>query len=152
MKGAAIAIDHGTQRTGFASTDPLRIATRPLDVWQGAGDDPALLEHVAQLVREHGADTLVVGLPYNMDGSLGGRAREVLALMAALRDALPALHVLPQDERLTTKEAEALLREAGHHGAARKSRRDSWSALVLLRDWIEQGEPRREWPGATTAG
>jgi len=146
MKTAALAVDHGTQRTGFASTDPLRIATRPLDVWEGPGDDPALVEHVSRLTREHQAETVLVGLPFNMDGSVGGRARDVLAFMARLRDALPEVEVLPQDERLSTKEAEALLVESGFHGEARKSRRDSWSALVLLRDWIEQGEPRREWP------
>ncbi len=146
MKTAALAVDHGTQRTGFASTDPLRIATRPLEVWEGQGDDPALVEYVGRLAQEHQAETVLVGLPYNMDGSVGGRARDVLAFMARLRDALPGVEVLPQDERLSTKEAEALLLESGFHGEARKSRRDSWSALVLLRDWIEQGEPRREWP------
>ena len=146
MKTAALAVDHGTQRTGFASTDPLRIATRPLEVWEGQGDDPALVEYVGRLAQEHQAETVLVGLPYNMDGSVGGRARDVLAFMARLRDALPGVEVLPQDERLSTKEAEALLVESGFHGEARKSRRDSWSALVLLRDWIEQGEPRREWP------
>jgi putative Holliday junction resolvase len=148
MKGAVIAIDHGTLRSGFASTDPLRIATRPLDTWHGAGDDPALLEHVATLVRDHDARTLIVGLPYNMDGSIGPRARDVLAFMANLRDSLPEISVVPQDERLSTKEAEMLLVESGFVGEARKSRRDSWSALVLLRDWIEQGEHEREWPGA----
>ncbi len=148
MKGAALAIDHGTQRTGFASTDPLRIATRPLDVWHGGGDDPALIAHALELANDHGADTLIVGMPYNMDGSVGARGRDVLAFMGALRAAAPAQRIVPQDERLSTKEAEELLRQAGHHGPARKARRDSWSALVLLRDWIEQGEPEREWPAA----
>ena len=49
--------------------------------------------------------------------------------------------VTRQDERLSTKEAEALLRDAGHFGEERKARRDSWSALVILRDWIAAGEP-----------
>jgi len=146
MGGAVIAVDHGGRRTGFASSDPLRIATRPLDVWEGEGDAPELLERVAELVEEHGADTVVVGLPYNMDGSVGPRGVEVLAFMARLRERLPAARVLPQDERLSTKEAEALLADAGHHGESRKARLDAWSALVLLRDWIEQGEPEREWP------
>ena len=141
MKRAALAIDHGTKRTGFASTDALRIATRPLEVWHGEGDAPELLERAAELVDEHSADTLLVGLPYNMDGSLGPRAEDTLRFMRALAARLPACRVIPRDERLSTKEAEELLREAGHHGEARKARRDSWSALVLLRDWIEEGEP-----------
>ncbi|HIG12396.1 MAG: Holliday junction resolvase RuvX [bacterium] len=147
MSGAALAIDHGTKRTGFASTDPLRIATRPLEVFEGDGDGQALLERAAHLAREHGADTLVVGLAYNMDGSLGPRAEETLAFMRALMAHLPACRVIPCDERLSTKEAEELLREAGHHGAERRARRDSWSALVLLRDWIEAGEPQTPLPG-----
>ncbi len=143
---AAIAIDHGEKRTGFASSDPLRIATRPLEQWSGAGDDEALVEYVGTLLEEHNARTLLVGLPYNMDGSVGGRALAVLAFMARLRDRYPEVRVLPQDERLSTKEAEQLLREAGYHGDARKARKDSWSALVLLRDWIDLGEPELPWP------
>lgn len=148
MRGAVIAVDHGTKRTGFASTDPLRIATRPLDVWHGEGASAELVEAIAELVSDHGADTVLVGLPYNMDGSVGPRGAEVLAFMELLRERLEGVRVLPQDERLSTKEAEELLRQAGHHGDARKSRKDSWSALVLLRDWIEQGEPERDWPRA----
>ncbi len=146
MKKAAIAIDHGEKLTGFASTDPLRIATRPLEQWHGDGTDPELFELVGRIARDHGADTLLVGLPYNMDGTVGGRALDVLAFMRDLQIAYPDMRILPQDERLSTKEAEQLLREAGHHGEARKARKDSWSALVLLRDWIEQGEPERPWP------
>jgi putative Holliday junction resolvase len=141
MRRAALAIDHGTKRTGFASTDALRIATRPLEVWHGDGGAPELLERAAVLAEEHSADTLLVGLPYNMDGSLGPRAEDTLSFMRALAARLPGCRIIPRDERLSTKEAEELLREAGHHGDARKARRDSWSALVLLRDWIEEGEP-----------
>lgn len=146
MDPSVLAIDHGTKRTGFAATDPLRIATRPLDQWHGDGDDEALIVYVGKLLDDHSARTILVGLPYNMDGSVGGRALDVLAFMGRLRDAFPDVRVLPQDERLSTKEAEQLLKEAGHHGEARKSRKDSWSALVLLRDWIEQGEPAHPWP------
>ncbi|MCB9913783.1 MAG: Holliday junction resolvase RuvX [Planctomycetes bacterium] len=143
---AVLAVDHGTKRTGFASTDPLRIATRPLEVWQGAGDDPRLVEHVARLAAERDAGVVLVGLPYNMDGTLGPRAQDVLRFARALAARLPDVAVVPRDERLSTKEAEALLREAGHHGDARKARRDSWSALVLLRDWLDAGEPREALP------
>ena len=46
------------------------------------------------------------------------------------------------DERLTTKEAESRLVEAGHTGARRKAAKDAWSAAVLLEDWVRSGEPR----------
>ena len=46
-----------------------------------------------------------------------------------------------KDRNLTTKEAESRLIEAGHTGEDRKSRKDSWSALILLEDWMRAGEP-----------
>lgn len=136
-----LAIDHGTTRTGFAAADPLRIAVAPIDPWRGAGDSQALLEHVAELLRERDVDTFLVGFPFNMDGSIGPRAREVQAFMERLRARFPDVRVVAQDERLSTKAAEDLLREAGHDWRARKELRDSWSALVVLRDWIAAGEP-----------
>lgn len=142
MRGAVLAIDHGQKRTGFAATDSLRIATRPLAVWRGPGDSQELLERVAALASELGADTLVVGMPLSMDGSRGARAKEVETFALRLARRLPELALVLQDERLSTKEAEELLREAGFDREEARARRDSWSALVVLRDWLEAGEPR----------
>ena len=75
-----------------------------------------------------------------MDGSAGGRARLVDAFIEKLQRRLPGIPCVRQDERLTTKEAEERLRKAGHHGPARKARRDSWSAWVLLEDWLRSEE------------
>ena len=146
-RGAALAIDHGTKRTGFAVADPLRIAVHALDPWRGPGGDDALVEHVSALLEERTVTTFVVGVPYAPDGGLGPRAKEVEAFAARLAARFPGVEVVRWDERLTTRAAEDLLRESGHHGDARRARRDSWSALVLLRDWIESGEPRAR-PGA----
>ena len=143
MKGPVLAVDHGTKRTGFATTDPLRIATRPLEVWSGSGSSAELVQHTAALVKEREATHLIVGFPLHMDGTESGRARDVQTFIDALAKVLPDTIIVKQDERLSTKAAEALLKEAGHFGDERKSRRDSWSALVILRDWIESGEPER---------
>lgn len=140
MKAAALAIDHGTRRTGFATSDPLRIATRPLEVWQGAGDGDELVERVAEIALEREVGTLVVGLPVNMDGSEGPRAAQVRAFVRRLRARLPLIAIALQDERLSTKVAEELQREARVPITKRRALRDSWSALVILRDWIEGGE------------
>ena len=140
-RGGALAIDHGTKRTGFAIADPLRIALQALEAFHGPGASAELLDHVGRLLEERTVTTFVVGFPYDVDGGEGGRARDVGAFTERLHARFPAVAIVRYDERLTTKAAEDLLREAGHHGKARKERRDSWSALVLLRDWIESGEP-----------
>ncbi|MFT5050856.1 MAG: putative Holliday junction resolvase [Chlamydiales bacterium] len=138
----AIGIDHGTKRTGFAVTDALRIHISPLGAFHGPGDDPGLIEHIATLLDERDVAVLVVGMPYNMDGSTGPRAESVLAFMRALSARFPKVEVLAHDERLSTKEAEELLRDSGLSAAKRRQQRDSWSALVILQDWIRAGEPR----------
>jgi putative Holliday junction resolvase len=141
MKGGVLAIDHGTKRTGFAVVDPLRIASHALDPWHGPGDAPELLEHLEELLEERDVRTFLVGLPLNMDGTDGPRAADVRRFARALAERFPRVAVVTWDERLTTKAAEELLRESGHRGKDARARRDSWSALVLLRDWIESGEP-----------
>lgn len=140
--GSVLAIDVGTKKTGFAVSDPMRIIVQPLDGVRAGEDDEELLDHVQELLGERHVDTFLVGLPCNMDGSEGPRAEAVRAFTERLSARFPGVGVVTWDERLTTKAAEDLLREAGHDWRAAKDKKDSWSALVLLRDWIESGEPR----------
>lgn len=139
MPASVLAIDHGTKRTGFAVSDALRITVTPLSAFHGPGDGEGLLHHIAGLAEERELETILVGEPLNMDGSPGPRAKDVARFVARLRDRLPEVQITIVDERLTTKEAEARLAEAGHFGKARKARRDSWSAAVFLEDWIRAG-------------
>lgn len=141
-KGGVLAIDHGTKRTGFAVSDALRLGVFALDTFHGDGGGEALLEHVARACSERTIATFLVGMPMDAEGRESGRASEVRAFADRLVQRFPGIEMVFYDERLTTKAALDLLRESGHHGSERKSRRDSWSALVLLRDWIESGEPR----------
>jgi putative Holliday junction resolvase len=139
--GAVLAIDVGTKKTGFAIADALRIIAQPLEGVRAGEDDPALLDHVSHLLSERDVAVFLVGLPRNMDGSEGARAAAVRAFAGRLAARFPGVAVVTWDERLTTKAAEELLREAGFGGREAKGRKDSWSALVLLRDWMESGEP-----------
>jgi putative Holliday junction resolvase len=141
MKGGVLAIDHGTKRTGFAVVDPLRIAAHALDTWRGPGAEPELFTFVQQLLDERDVRIFLVGMPLNMDGTEGPRAADVRGFVTRLAARFPRVKVVTWDERLTTKAAEDLLRESGHHGKDARAKRDSWSALVLLRDWMESGEP-----------
>ena len=135
--GGVLAIDYGDRKCGFASTDALHIAREPLGVLRHDGREDVLLTHLEGLLAERSISTLLVGLPLNMDGSPGERAAAVSAFVARLRTRFPALDVQQWDERLTTKEAEARLRALGRKGRAIRAERDSWSALVLLEDWLQ---------------
>lgn len=142
VTGAVLAFDHGTKRCGFAFADALRITSQALEPWRGPAPEAELFAFVEKLLSERDVRIFLVGLPLNMDGTSGGRAQDVLAFVERLKQRFPRIETITWDERLTTKAAEELLRESGHRGADARARRDSWSALVLLRDWIESGEPR----------
>lgn len=140
--GGILAIDLGRKKSGFATADALRVSLAPLPACRADATSAALLEHVAGLVAERDVTTVLIGMPFLMDGSEGEAARLVRAFEERLKRRLPGLEVCAYDERLTTKEAESRLRESGRTRAQRAAQKDSWSALVLLEDWIASGEPR----------
>jgi putative Holliday junction resolvase len=142
VKGGVLALDHGEKRTGLAVCDPLRVALRPLEAWRGPPEGAGLFEHLESLLAERDVKVLLVGLPLDMDGGEGPRAARVRAFATRLAARFPHSEVVLHDERLTTKAAEELLREAGVGPEERRRRKDSWSALVLLRAWLDSGEPR----------
>lgn len=134
--GGVLAIDHGDLKCGFAATDGLRIARTALGVFRHEGREEDLLRHLDGLLSERDISTLVVGLPLHMDGRPGPRAGIVRAFVRRLAARYPALEIQEWDERLTSKEAEGRLREQGRTGREIRRERDSWSALVLLEDWL----------------
>jgi putative Holliday junction resolvase len=135
--GGVLAIDYGTLKCGFASTDALHIAREPLDVLRHEGREEVLLAHIATLLEERDVSTVLIGLPGGERAEKGPVVPRVLALVETLRERHPGIEVCTWDESLTTKEAEARLRALGRRGRQIRAERDSWSALVLLDDWLE---------------
>ena len=140
MPARLLALDYGRTRIGVAASDPLGLTARPLAaiVCRVRGADPAawrrtVVPLLAALVAERGTERILVGLPLNMDGSEGPMAAEARAFAAVSAETL-ALPVDLEDERLTSDEADAVLREAGVRPSERKRVRDSVAAAVLLRD------------------
>jgi putative Holliday junction resolvase len=136
MHARILAIDYGRVRHGLAVTDGLGLAGRPLPALtrRDAARDLATFR---ALVAEYDVRRLVVGLPINMDGSEGEMAREARAFAEELAGALE-LPLLMEDERLSTDEAETVLREAGLRPSERKRLRDSVAAAVILRGVLER--------------
>lgn len=134
MIGAALAIDHGTKKTGFAVSDALGVSIEPLGVFQGTGE--ALLDRIGELLAERTIRTFVVGLPLNADGTPGPRAQDAEAFGKTLQARFPDQELAWVDERWTTKEAEARLTDAGFRGKERKARKDAWAAALLLEEWL----------------
>jgi putative holliday junction resolvase len=134
--GRLIAIDPGTKRIGIAVSDESRLVTRPLPVIQRSSWKK-LLAQVQSILAEYDAAALVVGLPYNFDGSeseMTVEARDMARKFALSLD----VPVYLQDERATTYEARGRLWKAGVEGADLRSLGDSEAATIILSDFLDR--------------
>lgn len=134
-----LAIDLGDKRTGLAISDPSGTFVSPLDVIELTED--RLIEHIVSVAREEGVGRVVVGLPINMDGTLGPRARSVIAFARKLEAKLGSA-VIFVDERLSSFDAEQQLVDHKRRGAKltrgdKKKRLDALAAASFLRGYLE---------------
>ncbi|TMQ04531.1 MAG: Holliday junction resolvase RuvX [Deltaproteobacteria bacterium] len=138
----ALALDVGSKTIGVAMTDEARIAAHPFKVLSRVGNSGDA-RAVAAVVAEHAVSDVVVGMPFELSGKLGHRARRVRAFIAALREVLPTgAHLHEQDERFTTAEAERALIAADVPRAHRRSVIDGHAAALILRAWLDAQPPR----------
>jgi len=134
-EGRTLGIDYGRKRFGLAISDGLGITAQPLGVVENTGPKETM-EEIAGIVAENGVDAVVVGLPLNMDGSVGPKAREVQEFCKALSEAL-GIAVETFDERLTTVEAERRLKETGATRRKRRRKVDVVAAQIILQTFID---------------
>jgi putative Holliday junction resolvase len=141
-----LAFDFGLRRIGVAVGDTLTRSSTPhaTVACHDSGPDWAAID---RLVRTLGPDLLVVGAPYNDDGSPGRIAAAADAFAAEL-GARSSLAVERADERFSSAEAASLLREQRASGQRRRSVKkgdvDSAAAAVLLAGWLENNRHDRQ--------
>ncbi|MEZ5413859.1 MAG: Holliday junction resolvase RuvX [Opitutaceae bacterium] len=133
-----LGIDYGTRRIGLGYGDDIGVATPlPALVQADAGQRWAEL---AKLVRDRRITDLVLGYPYNMDGTAGFKAKEVDAFAAELRERF-GLPVHMVDERLTSYEAESTIAKGRRRDVRASGLVDSRAATIILQDFLDQRMP-----------
>ena len=135
VEGRILGIDFGDRRIGVAVSDGLGLTAQPVGVVATQAEGQHLGE-LAGICREREVECVVVGLPRNMNGSLGERAQVTLEFVEALRGALD-LPVETWDERLTTRQDERSLRARGLTHKKRKARRDTVAAQLILQGYLD---------------
>ena len=140
-----LGIDYGERRIGLAWGDELGVAT-PLPA--AVDPDPEQrLRRIGDLVEQRRVTDIIVGYPYNMDGSTGFKAREVDAFIGLLEERF-GLPVHRVDERLSSHSVEQAL---GLRGRRKRELRksgivDSGAATLILQDWLGQHAPLPDLP------
>lgn len=131
-----LGIDYGEVRTGIAVSDPLGWTA------QGVGTikerDPKMVaEKVVEYVKQYSAEKLVLGLPKNMDGTEGFRAKATRDF-AEILESLCRLPIVFWDERLTTCAAINTLNETNVRGKKRKDVIDTVAATYILQGFLDK--------------
>lgn len=139
---SVLGLDVGDRRIGVAGCDGTGLLASGITTIhrQSFKQD---LEHLQALVTEREAQRFVVGLPYNMDGTLGYQARKVKKFMKSVVKKIP-LPVDYVDERLTSVQAKWNLKAAGIKvGASNKGLIDREAAVAILQQWLDMRRQQR---------
>lgn len=133
-----LALDLGDARIGVAQSDMMGIIANGLETINRTNltED---LNHIASLVKNNNVDTVVLGLPINMDGTKGERVDKTYAFCEELKKVLPeSVKIDFIDERLTTVSAERVLLQADVSRQKRKTVIDKMAATIILQSYLDK--------------
>lgn len=133
-EGRILALDLGAKRVGVAVSDEMQLTARGIEVITRTSPEK-LFKETQKLIEDFDACGLVIGLPLNFDGTESKGASEAREIAAEFSKLL-TIPVHLQDERLTSREAEEILREQGYDWREIKKLVDKEAAAVILRDFL----------------
>ncbi len=134
-----MGLDVGSKTVGVAVSDPLGWTAQGIEIIRiNEAEGVFGIERVAELVKEYKVTEFVVGLPKNMNNTIGPRAEASMAYGKLLEEAF-GLPIHYQDERLTTVQAERMLVEqANTSRAKRKKVIDKVAAVMILQNYLDK--------------
>jgi putative Holliday junction resolvase len=137
-----LGIDYGEKRVGLAISSPVIAIAQGLPTIERV-DGKDYLEDLADVIKEKEVDEIVVGLPKNMNGSIGEKAEEVFVLVETLKSKFN-LPVHTVDERLTTVRAHRAMTGAKMSKKGKKKRVDMIAAQFILQAYLDQNSRSAE--------
>ena len=133
-----LGIDYGEARTGFAITDELGITAQGLETLQSNGSDRLILKKIDELLEIYNIDTIVVGMPYNMNGTKSERAELTEKLIHKLKCKYNKLKIDYIDERLTTVAAHKTMNFLNINKHKKRNIVDTISAVYILETYLNK--------------
>ena len=133
-----LGLDYGSKTVGVAVSDPLGLTAQSVEtIWRKQENKlRQTLARIEELAAEYQAEKIVLGLPKNMNNTIGERAEKTLEFREML-ERRPGLPVVMWDERLTTVEAERTLMEASVRRENRKQYLDQLAAVFILQGYLD---------------
>ncbi|MGB2783644.1 MAG: Holliday junction resolvase RuvX [Atribacterota bacterium] len=137
-----LGIDSGEKRIGISISDELGITAQGLPTIKSANEIEDL-KNIKEIIDQYGVEKIVLGLPINMNGSLGEQAKKAISFAEKLKSSFQ-LPVELEDERLTTSKAEKFLIETDRSRKKRKKVIDKMSAIIILQSFLDRKKMSKE--------
>lgn len=133
-----LGIDYGDARVGIAITDELNITVQGLETIHHNGNDKLVLKRLDEILEEYSIDTIVVGMPLNMDGTKSFRAEATDKFIHKLKCKYNKIAIETVDERLTTVQAHKTMNDLGIKAKNKKNIVDTLSSVYILEVYINK--------------
>lgn len=137
LKHKILGLDVGSKTVGIAISDLMGWTAQGLDTLRIDENNNELgIEQLVDIIKKHGVGTVVIGLPKNMNNSIGFRGEASLQYKEKLQEALPFIEIIMWDERLSTMAAEKSLLEAD---VSRQKKKviDKMAAVFILQGYLD---------------
>ena len=136
-----LGLDYGSKTVGVAVTDPLGLTAQGVEIIRRQKENHLrkTYQRIRELCEQYDVEKIVLGLPLNMDETMGDRAEKTLEFKKELERRL-SVPVLLVDERLTTVEAIEIMDDAGIKVSEREKYVDMIAATIILQDYMNSTE------------
>ena len=133
-----LGIDYGQARTGIAITDSLNITAQGLETIHCNGSDKIILKRLDEIFKQYEIDTIVIGMPYNMNGTKSERVEITEKFIHKLRCKYNKIKIETIDERLTTVAAHKTMNFLDVSKNKKRNIVDTISAVYILETYINK--------------
>lgn len=132
-----MGLDVGTKRIGIALSDFLLYTAQPFETISREPEKESI-NIIEQLCKENNVEKIIVGLPKNMNGTLGSQADDCEQYSELIKERIPNIQIIFEDERLTSKQAENILALQGKKYTKNKGLVDLKSACIILQQYLDR--------------
>ena len=133
-----LGIDYGDARVGLAVSDALGITAQGLETIHYNGNDKVVLKRLQEVVDEYDIKTIVIGMPYNMNGTSSERVEITKKFIHKLNCKFPKIDVVEIDERLTTVAAHKTMNFLDVNKHKKRDIVDTISAVYILETYLNK--------------
>lgn len=135
-----LGIDYGDARVGIALSDSLQITAQGLETIHHKGNDKIVLKRLEEIINEYEVDTIVIGMPYNLNGTSAERVDVTNKFIQKLKCKFNKIPIITVDERLTTVAAHKTMNFLDINKRKKKDIVDTISAVYILEIYLNKNK------------